>query len=247
MKLIFFDLDGVLTPIAHGIQLAEVAGKGEELKKVFSGTTSRKIGLEWMVRGGARIFEGVPESMLTEVGKKLSMVKGAQNTIQKLKDAGYYPIIITNGIEQVAEVFGQRLGIAECYGNTLEIKDGHATGQLDSSSLITLQSKGDVVRKIVTKRSTKGESVAVGNDENDWAMFREVGFSVLFTPSHNLKEKLKNCLNEAEKGFKQDFIEFCRSVNVIIEEPDLMLLLPFLIPEPTVLPKDIKIKKTTFV
>lgn len=247
MKLIFFDMDGVLTPKAHGIQLAEMAGKGEELKKLFSGTTNRKIGLEWMLRGGARIFTGIPQSMFTEVGKKLPMVKGAERTIQELQKAGYHPIIITNGIEQIAKVFGERLGISECYGNTLEIQEGYATGQLDSSLLITLQSKGDVVRKIISNRSSPEESVAVGNDENDWAMFREVAFSVLFTPSANLKEKLKNCLNEAEKGFREDFIEFCRSVNVIIEEPDLLLLLPFLIPEPTVLPKDIKIKKKKFV
>jgi HAD superfamily phosphoserine phosphatase-like hydrolase len=247
MKLIFFDMDGVLTPKAHGIQLAEMAGKGEELKKIFSGTTNRKIGLEWVLRGGARVFEGIPEVLLSETGNKLSMVKGAQKTIEELKRAGYYPIIITNGIEQVARVFGERLGITECYGNTLEIEEGHATGQLDSSSLITLQSKGDMVRKIISNRSSREKSVAVGNDENDWAMFREVGFSVLFTPTLNLKEKLKKCLNEAEKGFKKDFIDFCKSVNVIIEEPDLMLLLPFLIPEPTVLPKDIKINKTKFV
>jgi hypothetical protein len=78
-------------------------------------------------------------------------------------------------------------------------------------------------------------------------MFQQVGFSILFNPSSNLTERLKKCVDEAEKGFKKEFIEFSRSVDVIIEEPDLQLTLPFLIPEPTVFPKKVRIEKTKFI
>ena len=247
MKLIFFDMDGVLTPTAHAIHLAEKIGKGCELKKIFSGTTNKKIGLEWVIREGARILDNIPEKLLEDAGNDLPLVKGAAEAIIELKKADYEPILITNGIEQVASVFARRLDINEWYGNPLEIRDGKTTGRLASPNLITLQSKGDLVRKIVTRRSSVKEAVAVGNDENDWAMFREVGFSILFSPSHNLTERLKKCLDEAEKGFRREFIEFCRSVSVIIEEPDLRLLLPFLIPEPTVFPEKVRIEKTRFI
>lgn len=240
-------MDGVLTPTAHGIFLAEMVGKGNELKRVFSGTTNRKVGLEWVIREGARIFKGVPEPVLESAGKKLPVVKGAAQAIKELKKGQYQPILITNGIEQVAGVFAQRLGITEWYGNTLEIEDGKTTGRLASPTLLTLQSKGDLVRRVVQRRSNKKESVTVGNDENDWAMFKEVGFSILFNPSSNLRERLKQCLDKAEKGFRKEFIEFSRSVDVIIEEPDLRLLLPFLIPEPTIFPDKVKIEKTKFI
>jgi phosphoserine phosphatase len=247
MKLIFFDMDGVLTPTAHAICVADIIGKGDELRRIFSGTTNRKIGLEWVIREGVKLFDNIPEDMLEEAGKNLPMVKGAEETIEELKKADYHPILITNGIEQVAAVFARRLHIEEWYGNPLEIKNGKTTGRLASSSLITLQSKGDHVRKVVANRSATKESVAVGNDENDWAMFKEVGFSILFSPSNNLKERLKRCLDEAEKGFKKEFIEFSKSVSVIIEEPDLRLLLPFLVPEPTVFPEKVRIEKTRFI
>ena len=247
MKLIFFDMDGVLTPTAHAICVADIIGKGDELRKIFSGTTNRKIGLEWVIREGVKLFDNIPEDMLEEAGKTLPIVKGAEETIEELKKADYHPILITNGIEQVASVFARRLNIEEWYGNPLEIKNEKTTGRLASSSLITLQSKGNLVRKIVATRSSVKESVAVGNDENDWAMFREVGFSILLNPSSNLKERLKKCLDEAEKGFKKEFIEFSRSVSVIIEEPDLRLLLHFLVPEPTVFPEKVRIEKTRFI
>lgn len=247
MRLIFFDMDGVLTPKAHGIFLAEMIGKGDELRKIFPGTTNRRIGLEWVVREGAKLLTAVPESLLEKAGKTLPLANGAKETIEELKKCGYSPILITNGIEQVAEVFAQRLGISEWYGNALEIKDGKSTGRLDSSQLLTFQSKGDLARKLIAHRSSKKESVSVGNDENDWAMFQQVGFSILFNPSASLKQRLKQCVDEAEKGFKKEFIEFSRSVNVIIEESDLRLTLPFLIPEPTVFPEKVRIEKTKFI
>jgi HAD superfamily phosphoserine phosphatase-like hydrolase len=247
MKLIFFDMDGVLTPKAHAIHLAEMTGRQDELIRIFSGTTNKKIGLEWVIRKGVKLFQGVPQSALKEAGETLPIVKGAEKAVESLKEAGYQPILITNGVEQIAHAFADRIGITECYGNTLEIKHDAITGNLDSTTLITLQSKGDLVRKLVSQRSSKKKSVAVGNDENDWAMFQEVSFSILFNPSSNLRDRLKQCLDEAQKGFKKEFIEFSRSVDVIIEQPDLELLLPFLVPEPTVFPKKVRIEKTKFI
>ena len=103
MRLIFFDMDGVLTPKAHGIFLAEMIGKGDELRRIFHGTTNRRIGLEWVVREGAKLLTGVPESLLEKAGKTLHIVNGAKEAIKELKKSGYSPILITNGIEQVAE------------------------------------------------------------------------------------------------------------------------------------------------
>lgn len=77
----------------------------------------------------------------------------------------------------------------------------------------------------------KNESVAVGNDANDCPMFEGVGFSILFNPPPNLKDHLKWCVDRAEKGFKKECIVYSQSVDIIIEEPDLRLLLPVLAPE----------------
>ena len=233
MKLIFFDMDGVLTPTMHCILLAEMVNKEDELyeiiRKASDGTDN--MGLEWIIKGIAKMLNGVPESLLEDAGRRLPIMEGAVETIKTLKNSGYTPILITSGIEQVAGVFARRLQITEWYGNTLEIKNGKTTGHLYASLLVELHSKGDVVRKIVAQRSSKTESVAVGNDVNDWPMFEEVGFSILFNPSPNLKDHLKWCFDRAEKGFTKEYV--CpQSVDVVIEEPDLQLLLPLLVPEP---------------
>jgi phosphoserine phosphatase len=230
-------MDEVLTPKAHHILMAEMIGKEDRLYEIpekLSSGTDKKLGLEWIVKETVELFAGVPESVLEDTGKKLPIMKGAVKTMKELKKGGYHPILITGGFEQVAGVFARRLGITEWYGNALEIKDGITTGRLHSAPLITLQSKGYLVRERLAHKSSKKKSVAVGNDVNDWAMFQEVGFSILFNPASDLKERLKWYFDTGEKGLKKEFIEFYRSVDVVIEEPDLQLLIPFLIPEPTV-------------
>ena len=232
MNLIFFDMDGVLIPKLHLLQLAEMTAKANELseilKKVSAGTNEK--GLEKIIKEIANLFAHTSEPLLEEAGKRLPLMKGAVETIKILKKIEYHPILITSGIEQVARVVARRLEITEWYANTLEIKDGKTTGHFHASPLLTLQSKGDLVQKIVTHRSSKKECIAVGNDVNDWLMFCQVGISILFNPSPYLGKHLQWCLDNGEKGFKKEFIEFSKYVNYIIKEPDLRLLLPFLAP-----------------
>lgn len=231
MNPVFFDLDGVLTPKDHCMQLGELIGREEEIYKISRKSISEigRIGLEGIIREMARVFVDIPESVLEDAGRSLLAMKGARETIRELKEYGYTPILITGGIEQVAGGFAQKMGIKEWYGNTLEIKNGKTTGRFSTLPLARLQSKGDLVRKIISTKSSRKSSAAVGNDINDWTMFQEVGISILFNPSPNLEPFLKWCSHRGERGFTQDCIGFSSSVDVVIGEPDLRLILPFLL------------------
>ncbi len=230
MKLVFFDMDGVLTPKPHPIFLAEIAGRKELFERAFEESRMREIGLEDAVERVVTVLAGTSASVLEEAGKRLPIMAGAVQTVRELKRAGYHPILVTNGFEQVAGVFASRLGIAEWYANSLEIRNGVVTGYLYSSPLVTIQSKGDLVRRIVAHKSSRKECVAVGNDMNDAAMFREAGYSILFNSSSDLRERLAWYLNKGENGFRDEFSELSRNVNKIIVQPDLRLLIPILVP-----------------
>ncbi|MGD2250796.1 MAG: HAD-IB family phosphatase [Candidatus Methanofastidiosia archaeon] len=229
MKVIFFDLDGVLSSKAHCILMAEMINREENLYNILRkvSNSADNLELEWIIKEVVKLFKNKPESLLKNTGEKLSIMKGAAKTIKILKDNGYTPILVTNGIEQVAGVFARRLNIPEWHGNTVEIKNGKITGRLCASPLVTLHSKGDVVRNIIAQKSSK-KTVAVGNDVNDWSMFQETEISILFNPPLNLESHLKWWLDRTKKEFAQGITH--SPVNIIIEEPDLRLILPFLVP-----------------
>lgn len=227
MKLIFFDLDGVLSSKAHCILMAEMITRENNLYEITkkASTGSSTMGLEWIIKEVAKLFKNSPESLLKDAGEKLPIMTGAKETIKVLKNNGYTPILVTNGIAQVAGVFARRLDIPEWHGNTLEIKNGKITGRLCASPLITLHSKGKMVRKIIAQKFSK-ETVSIGNDANDWTMFQETEISILFNPPPDLKNRLNWCLGKSKKRFTKVFTHF--PVDIIIEQPDPRLILPFL-------------------
>lgn len=235
VKLIFFDMDGVLTEGSHVIELARIAGKEDELyeipERISSKTGCTRIELEALIGEIVTLFAGLPESLLSTVGKRLPLIRGVVETVGMLKEGGYHPIIVTNGLTQIAGVCARRLGITEWYGNTLEVEEEVMTGHLLSPTLLTLRSKGELVREMVAQRSCREDSVAVGNDVNDWSMFREVGFSILFSPPSRLKERVEWYLDRDEKAWENNLY---RSVDMVVEERDLRLLLPSLVRGPLV-------------
>jgi HAD superfamily phosphoserine phosphatase-like hydrolase len=230
---IFFDMDGVLTPQAQALVLAETIGKKKEAMRVFAGQLKKQVGLEWILSKGAQFLAGHDAGILSKAALKMQYTKGAKEAVKALKDASYQPIIVTNGFEEMARVFGKRIGIEECYGNIPAQGDGLLTGEIADGKLLTLKSKGDFVRSYLKSRGIDREStVAVGNDENDMFMFREVGLSIAFNPSSSIKHSITNSFTHAIDGQRRDFIEFTKAVDIVILNNDMTKILPFLIPNP---------------
>jgi len=248
MRVIFFDFDGVLSPATHGMELARLSGREDEIQKLFSSFSKSKTGVEWAVYRGISFFQGMEQGKMALIAQHLPLTPNVGETIAQLKEAGYHPVIVTSGIQEVAESFGTRVGIEEVYGNSLEIRDGMLTGKFTRHPLLTIKSKGKLVREYLKRNSMqKKDVVGVGNDENDWAMFYECGFSILFNPSTRLLGKIEESMKKAEAGKKRDFYDVLRHINVVIKENDLSFILPFLVPDITMFPERLKIKKSKYL
>ena len=235
MRVIFFDMDRVLTPQSHVLLMADRIGKREEFKKLFKGNVEGTTGLEWIVKRGIKFLEGYDSSIFEETAKKMEIIDNGKDVIKKLKENEYCPIIITNGFYRVAKFFGERIGIEEAYGNKVEEENGVFTGKI-YSNLLTLKSKGDSVRRILKEKKPEF-SISVGDDENDWFMFKETNFSILFNPTPSIMEKIKSF--KKERGLR----ELTKFINLIVANDDLNLILPFLIPKPNLFPKNLNIER----
>ncbi len=226
-------MDGVLTPQAQALVLAETIGKKKEAMRVFAGQLRKQVGLEWILSKGVQFLAGQDVGIMRKAAMKMPYTKGAKEAIQALKDASYHPVIVTNGFEEMAQAFGKRIGIDECYGNVPSREGGVLTGEIHDGKLLTLKSKGDFVRGYLKRHGIPREAtVGVGNDENDMFMFREVGLSIAFNPSTSIKHSITNSFSHAIDGQRKEFIDFTRAVDIVILNNDMGKILPFLIPRP---------------
>jgi len=246
--VIFFDMDGVLTPQAQALELARTIGKKDKAMKVFAGQLKKQVGLEWILSKGATFLTGQPENVLRKTAQRMQMTKSVRETITQLKDASYRPVIVTNGFTEIAAAFGERIGITEAYGNSPEVVDGKLTGEISDGKLLTLKSKGDFVRNYLKDHGiSRDHTVAVGNDENDLFMFKEVGLSIAFNPSKSIKQSITSSFSKAMDGQRKEFIEFTRVVDIVILNDDLSKIIPFLVPKPDKFSSQVNIDEKTIV
>lgn len=243
-RIIFFDMDGVLTNKNHVIEISKIANVEKEMKDLLtdikvSEWSKGKIGLDWVIRRGVLLLRGIDIDDLVKIGKEIPLMNGARKTIKVLKGNKYYPIIVSSGLFPTCNEVGKRLGINEIYANVPEVNDKNkltgnvhtlipSDNNMDMDRNRIIASKGLLIRKIAIKNKINlKNAVSVGNDENDLSMFENVAFSILFNPPRLLLYWKYN-----EEVFWLRYQKLEKYVKTIIFNKNLTKILDYLIPEP---------------
>ncbi len=209
--LVAFDLDGVLADyesswvwmhkhfITNNDTSLEAYNRGEIDDQEFM---RRDIAL-WLTKA-----KPLHSSKIEEILQDIPTMKGAQQTIQKLKDAGTEVVMVSAGLRQLAERIAKETGIEHIMVNDLELdKEGYLTGE--GILEVTLNNKGKHLNDLLIKLNVPPERcAAVGNSSIDITMFNLVKLGIAFNPAD---EEVK------------------RAAQIVIEERDLTRTLEHLI------------------
>ena len=181
--LAFFDLDGTLTTHRSSWQfLHEHFGTwseyGEQLQgRFFGGGISYG---EWC-REDARPWIGMSRGELVEAGRGIPYREGTEETIARLRDAGVATVLLSMGLNVVAERVAHELGFDRWVANELCFDNDGFTGEVRIH--VGWSEKGEVARRIMAELGVAPErAVAVGDSESDIPLFEAVGYSVAVEP-----------------------------------------------------------------
>lgn len=144
---------------------------------------------------------------LIEIYKKMPLMKNAKETVDELKKMGIKVAILTGGLDILAKIVCEKVGIDEYYANGLKTYDD---GRLTGEGIIRINPyhKDDILKKIMDERNLKKNEVAVvGDGEVDIPMFKLVETSIAFDP---ITEEVE------------------RNAKYVIKEKDLKLILPII-------------------
>jgi phosphoserine phosphatase len=177
-RLVVMDVDSTLIQDEVIELLADVAGCADVVADITARAMAGELDFAASLRERVARLEGVEERALADVAERIRLTPGARTFVRTLKRLGYTVAVVSGGFSQIVEPLASDLGIDHAAANTLQVRDGRLTGQLEGQ-ILDRAGKAEVLRTIAAREGVPLEQVvAVGDGANDLDMIKAAGFGV---------------------------------------------------------------------
>jgi phosphoserine phosphatase len=191
IKLLAFDMDSTLINIECIDEIARACGKMEEVSKITEASMRGEItNFSDSLIARVKLLTGVPESALEQVyTERLRLNPGAKELIKSAQERGLNTLLVSGGFTYFTNRMQDLLGFTEAYSNTLEIKNGVITGQVQGP-IVDGQAKASYVKQACSKLGVSTlDAMTFGDGSNDLPMMDISGVSIGYKPKPIVKEK----------------------------------------------------------
>lgn len=194
-RLIAFDMDSTLISTEVIDELAEVAGVGEEVRRVTDRAMRGELDFQASLRARVALLEGLDEASLDIVARRLPLMEGAEHLFETLNRLGYKTAILSGGFSYFGKLLQARLGIDYVYANELEIAAGRLTGNI-KEPIVDAERKAQLLKSLASRENISLEQcIAVGDGANDLAMLGAAGLGIAFHAKPVVKENAEQSIS----------------------------------------------------
>ncbi|RIX46138.1 MAG: phosphoserine phosphatase SerB [Rhodocyclales bacterium GT-UBC] len=194
--LICFDMDSTLITIECIDELADFAGKKEEVSAVTEAAMRGEIDYRESLRRRLALMAGLDARVLARVyGERLLLSDGARELLEAAQNAGLRTAILSGGFTYFTERLRIELGFDFATSNELEIAGGKLTGKV-VGDIIDASAKAHHLARLADELGLKKEQViACGDGANDLMMMAQAGLSVAFHAKPATRAKADVAIN----------------------------------------------------
>jgi len=179
-RLVVLDVDSTFIR-QEAIEL--LAAKADVLDQVSLITESAMRGeldFEQSLRARVALLKGLPESVISQVQKEITLTDGSEDLVATLHSKGHSVALVSGGFIDIIEPMIRDLSIKYYKANKLEIAGGLLTGGL-IGPVIDRAAKATALRDFATASGVAIENtVAIGDGANDLDMMAAAGVSIAF-------------------------------------------------------------------
>ncbi|MGD2043903.1 MAG: phosphoserine phosphatase SerB [Acidimicrobiia bacterium] len=188
-RMVVMDVDSTLIENEVINLLADEAGVGEEVAAITESAMRGEIDFEASLRNRVALLQGLEEAALERASGRITVTPGARTFIRTLKRMGMKTAIVSAGFTRFANQLAADLGIDYSLSNTLELRDGVLTGDLEGE-LVDAARKATFLQEIAARENiSPAQVVAVGDGANDIDMLSVAGLGIAFNAKPVVKER----------------------------------------------------------
>ncbi len=204
-RLIAFDMDSTLINIECVDEIADAAGRKEEVAAITEAAMRGEIAdYKESLRRRVALLRGVTVADMEQVyAERLQLNPGAAELVAACKAAGLKTLLVSGGFTFFTDRIRDRLGIDYTRSNVLEIESGPNCGQL--TGRMVDQPWGDICdgaekRKMLLQTCEQlgiepRQAIAMGDGANDLPMMGAAGLSVAYHAKPKVREQAMVAIN----------------------------------------------------
>lgn len=179
-KLVLMDVDSTLISQEVIELLGARAGVQDQVKAITDRAMAGELDFEASLRERVRLLKGLPATVIEEIRAEITLTPGAKTLVNTMQKLGHTVAVVSGGFVDVIEPLLQSLNITHYRANTLEIVDGHLTGNL-VGPIVDRAAKAQALRDFALIEKVELEqTVAIGDGANDLDMIALAGLGIAF-------------------------------------------------------------------
>ncbi len=195
-RLLAMDMDSTLITIECIDELADFAGKKNEVAAITAAAMRGEIDWPLSLRQRVALLRGLDESVLQRVfDERLRLSPGAEILLHAARQAGMVTLLVSGGFTFFTERLQARLGFDAAFANQLEIIDGKLTGNV-TGELCDAHAKARHVREAAVRiGAAKNQIMVIGDGANDLLMMAEAGASIAYCAKPVVQAQATHAIN----------------------------------------------------
>jgi phosphoserine phosphatase len=179
-RLVVLDVDSTFIRQEAIELLAAKAGVLDQVSLITESAMRGELDFEQSLRARVALLKGLPESVISQVQKEITLTDGAEDLVATLHSRGHSVALVSGGFIDIIEPMIRDLSIKYYKANKLEIAGGLLTGDL-VGPIIDRAAKATALHEFVTASGVAIENtVAIGDGANDLDMMAAAGVSIAF-------------------------------------------------------------------
>ena len=197
-RLVAMDFDSTLIQNEIVDELARERGVFDEVAAITRRSMAGELGFDESLVLRCEKLKGLSKEGLDRVLERIRLTSGAAEFVQQLKRMGCKTAIISGGFDFAVEKIRRELDIDFAFSNTLQLKDGLVSGEVQRP-LLNPRAKADILESLAAREGIAlDEILAVGDGANDALMLEKAGFGVAFNAKKILRERADFALNQKD-------------------------------------------------